>query len=219
MIMTRHINKILLALSAALVALACLLLLPVMTPANAQLLPESREDIQMSFAPLVREASPAVVNVYSERLVRQSANPYAGHPFFDRFFGSNSFGVPQERVESSLGSGVIVGEDGIIVTNNHVVEGADALRVVLADRREFEAELVLADERTDLAVLRIDPEGEVLPTLQYADTRLVEVGDLVGNWQPVWCGPDCHQRNCFGHSSDRCRHLGLCILHSDGRCD
>ena len=179
MIMTRHINKILLALSAALVALACLLLLPVMTPANAQLLPESREDIQMSFAPLVREASPAVVNVYSERLVRQSANPYAGHPFFDRFFGPNSFGVPQERVESSLGSGVIVGEDGIIVTNNHVVEGADALRVVLADRREFEAELVLADERTDLAVLRIDPEGEVLPTLQYADTRLVEVGDLV----------------------------------------
>ena len=179
MIMTKHINKILLLLSAALVALACLLLGPVLTPAHAQLLPESREDIQMSFAPLVRRASPAVVNVYSERLVRQSASPFSNDPFFQRFFGPDAFGAPQDRVQSSLGSGVIVGSDGIIVTNNHVVEGANALKVVLSDRREYEAELVLADERTDLAVLRIDVEGETLPTLEFADTRLAEVGDLV----------------------------------------
>ena len=179
MIMTKHINKILLFLSAALVALVCLLLGPVLTPAHAQLLPESREDIQMSFAPLVRRASPAVVNVYSERLVRQSASPFSNDPFFQRFFGPDAFGAPQDRVQSSLGSGVIVGSDGIIVTNNHVVEGANALKVVLADRREYEAELVLADERTDLAVLRIDVEGEELPTLEFADTRLTEVGDLV----------------------------------------
>ena len=179
MIMTKHINKILLLLSAALVALACLLLGPVLTPAHAQLLPESREDIQMSFAPLVRRASPAVVNVYSERLVRQSASPFSNDPFFQRFFGPDAFGAPQDRVQSSLGSGVIVGSDGIIVTNNHVVEGANALKVVLSDRREYEAELVLADERTDLAVLRIDVEGETLPTLAFADTRLAEVGDLV----------------------------------------
>lgn len=179
MIMTKHINKILLLLSAALVALVCLLLGPVLTPAHAQLLPESREDIQMSFAPLVRRASPAVVNVYSERLVRQSASPFSNDPFFQRFFGPDAFGAPQDRVQSSLGSGVIVGSDGIIVTNNHVVEGANALKVVLSDRREYEAELVLADERTDLAVLRIDVEGETLPTLEFADTRLAEVGDLV----------------------------------------
>ena len=94
MIMTKHINKILLLLSAALVALVCLLLGPVLTPAHAQLLPESREDIQMSFAPLVRRASPAVVNVYSERLVRQSASPFSNDPFFQRFFGPDAFGAP-----------------------------------------------------------------------------------------------------------------------------
>ena len=178
--MTRHINKILFALTALFAALVVLLFASVApSKAYAQLLPNSREEIRMSFAPLVRDASPAVVNVYSERLVRQSGSPFAGDPFFERFFGPDAFGAPRERVQSSLGSGVIVGSEGIIVTNNHVVEGANALKVVLSDRREFEAELVLADERTDLAVLRIDTNGEDLPTLEFADTRLIEVGDLV----------------------------------------
>lgn len=180
MVMTRHINKILFLVSAALAALLSLVLVSLVAPpAMAQLLPNSREEIQLSFAPLVKRASPAVVNVYSERLVRQSGSPFAGDPFFNRFFGPNAFGAPRERVQSSLGSGVIVGAEGIIVTNNHVVEEATALKVVLSDRREYEAELVLADERTDLAVLRIDPEGEALPFLEFADTRLTEVGDLV----------------------------------------
>jgi Do/DeqQ family serine protease len=82
-------------------------------------------------------------------------------------------------VQNSLGSGVIVREDGVIVTNNHVVEGADSFRVVLSDRREYPAELVLNDERTDLAVLKIDTDGDKLPVLHFADTREAQVGDLV----------------------------------------
>ncbi|HRO04174.1 MAG TPA: trypsin-like peptidase domain-containing protein, partial [Terricaulis sp.] len=94
----------------------------------------------------------------------------ARDPFFGRF--------SQPRVEQSLGSGVILRGDGIIVTNNHVIQGAQRLKVVLADRREFDAELVLADPRVDLAVLRINA-GEQLPTLPFSDTSSLQVGDLV----------------------------------------
>lgn len=135
--------------------------------------PESRADLQLSFAPIVREAAPAVVNVYSRRTVAQRS-PFAGDPLFERFFGPQS----REREVGSLGSGVIVDSSGVIVTNNHVVQGAQELRVVLADRREFEAELLLADERTDLAVLRIEA-GEALPVLPYDEAGDAQVGDLV----------------------------------------
>ncbi|TGY89833.1 DegQ family serine endoprotease [Marinicauda algicola] len=135
--------------------------------------PDSRADMQLSFAPIVREAAPAVVNVYSRRVVAQRS-PFAGDPFFERFFGPQT----RQREVGSLGSGVIVDPSGIIVTNHHVVEGAQELRVVLADRREFDAELLLADERTDLAVLRIDA-GEALPVLPYDEAGDAEVGDLV----------------------------------------
>ncbi len=179
MIMTKHINKILFALSAALVALMCALAISTVSAHAEDIVPEKQSDITLSFAPLVKSASPAVVNVYSERLVRQKSSPFSGDPFFERFFGSEGFGMSKERVQSSLGSGVIVGDDGVIVTNNHVVKDATALKVVLSDRREFEAEIVLADERTDLAVLRIDTGEEKLPTLQFANTRNLEVGDIV----------------------------------------
>src|SRR3546814_8701383 len=101
-------------------------------------------------------------------------------PFFRRFFG-DGFGDRQrrEREQSSLGSGVIVAGEGFIVTNEHVIKGASEIKVVLADRREFEAELVLADERTDLAVLRVDPGSETLPTIELRDSDDVQVGDLV----------------------------------------
>jgi Do/DeqQ family serine protease len=134
-------------------------------------LPQSQADIDLSFAPLVREASPAVVNVFTERMVANRVSPME-----QLFFGD---AIPKQRRQNSLGSGVIVGADGVIVTNNHVIDGADTFRVVLSDRREYPAELVLADERTDLAVLKIDTEGAVLPTLPYADTRAAQVGDLV----------------------------------------
>ena len=127
--------------------------------------PSSRAEMQLSFAPVVARASPAVVNVYAQRVVRSMSRD----PFFGRFSAP--------RIQQSLGSGVIVRSDGVIVTNNHVIEGAQALKVVLADRREFDAELLLADPRVDLAVLRIRASG--LPTLAYANTANAQVGDLV----------------------------------------
>ena len=130
--------------------------------------PTSRGEMQLSFAPVVARVSPAVVNVYAQRVSRAMS----GDPFFGRFSAP--------RVQQSLGSGVIVRNDGIIVTNNHVIEGAQSLKVVLSDRREFDAELVLADQRVDLAVLRINPGSERLPTLAFADTQHdLQVGDLV----------------------------------------
>jgi len=148
---------------------------------QAQEVPTSRAQIELSFAPLVKHVAPAVVNVFTKRVVREQArSPFANDPFFQRFFGDRfSFGMPRERVQNSLGSGVIVGSDGIIVTNNHVIADGDIFTVALADRREFEAELLLADERTDLAVLKIDPQGEALPVLDFADSDALEVGDLV----------------------------------------
>ncbi|MBL8536358.1 MAG: Do family serine endopeptidase [Hyphomonadaceae bacterium] len=129
--------------------------------------PQNRGEVQLSFAPVAARAGPAVVNVYAQRVVRAMSRD----PFFGRFSAP--------RVEQSLGSGVIVRADGVIVTNNHVIEGAQSLRVVLADRREFDATLMLADPRVDLAVLRINPDGERLPTLAFANTNDLQVGDLV----------------------------------------
>jgi len=127
--------------------------------------------MKMSFAPIVKRAAPAVVNVFSQRVVRQQVDP-----FWSLFGG---MGMPQNRVEGSLGSGVIVRADGLIVTNNHVIEGGQQLNVVLNDRREFPAKVVLADPRSDLAVLQIDTKGERLPVLPIADRDEVQVGDLV----------------------------------------
>jgi Do/DeqQ family serine protease len=162
------------------IALACMILLGAAPPLAAQeRLPESRTEIALSFAPLVKKAAPAVVNVYARRVVRQPGfSPFAGDPFFQRFFGPG-FGVPRERVQSSLGSGVIVSADGIVVTNNHVIAGATDIKIALADRREFEAELVLKDEQTDLAVLRAVDAKEPFPYLELGDSDALEVGDLV----------------------------------------
>lgn len=167
--MTKHVSKLLVLAGLSVLALLALAMMPLF--AQAQRLPQSQTEIDLSFAPLVREASPAVVNVFTERMVSNRVSPME-----QLFFGDM---IPKQRRQNSLGSGVIVSPDGVIVTNNHVIDGADSFRVVLNDRREFPAELVLADERTDLAVLKIDPEGVVLPTLPYADTRAAQVGDLV----------------------------------------
>ncbi|MGI4878680.1 MAG: trypsin-like peptidase domain-containing protein, partial [Janthinobacterium lividum] len=137
--------------------------------------PADLGQVQLSFAPVARRAAPAVVNVYSARVNRSRAT-MMDDPFFRQFFGG---GAPQPRVEQSLGSGVIVQSDGLIVTNNHVVNGADEILVGLADRREYKAKLVFADAKSDLALLRIDTKGAKLPVIKLGDSDRAEVGDVV----------------------------------------
>ncbi|MCC3860452.1 Do family serine endopeptidase [Pseudemcibacter aquimaris] len=148
---------------------------------NAQVsnkrVPTSDTEVKLSYAPVVREAAPAVVNIYTKRVVRTRTSPFLNDPFFSRFFGGSS--APRERIERSLGSGVIVREEGVVITNHHVIDGADEITVALSDRREFEAEVILMDESTDLAVLRIEPSGEPLTILEFSNSDDVEVGDLV----------------------------------------
>ncbi|MBL6929822.1 MAG: Do family serine endopeptidase [Rhodospirillales bacterium] len=145
--------------------------------------PTTAAEIQLSFAPLVKAAAPAVVNIYTRKVVRtRQSSPLFNDPFFRRFFGRGfgfDTGRTREKVQNSLGSGVIVDEKGVIVTNHHVVEGADEITVVLADRREFDASLVGSDERSDLAVLQVETDGEKLPFLKFRDSDELEVGDLV----------------------------------------
>ena len=144
-------------------------------------IPASLKDVQLSFAPVVEQAAPAVVNVYATRRVKARRPTLFNDRFFEEFFGrsfGDNFGQ-RERLENSLGSGVIVSAEGIVVTNNHVISGAEAFKVVLSDRREFSAELLLADERTDLAVLKILDAEEQFPALPYRNSDTVNVGDFV----------------------------------------
>lgn len=156
-------------------AAACVLLLAAPLPAQVQrVVPSSTAQVQASYSPVVKAAAPAVVNIYTAKIVPQGPRSMA-ELFAMQFQGA----APPPRVEQSLGSGVIVGADGTIVTNEHVVRGADQILVALADRREYPAKVEYSDKRVDLAVLRIDPKGAVLPTVALADSDQVEVGDLV----------------------------------------
>lgn len=157
-------------------------------PAAAQphkRVPQGRAEIQMSFAPLVKKSAPAVVNIFTRKIVSERQfSPLFDDPFFKRFFGNNigpgrRGGGRRRKVQNSLGSGVIIRPNGTIITNHHVIEGADEIRVVLTDRREFEAKVLGRDPRTDLAVLKIDPGSERLPSLRLQDSDDLEVGDLV----------------------------------------
>jgi len=150
-------------------------------PAQAEdVVPQNQAQIMLSFAPLVKKAVPAVVNIFTKTRVTQSRPSLFDDPFFKRFFGHN-FGPQRQRqhIQNSLGSGVLVDGEGVIVTNYHVVNGADEITVALSDRREFDARVIISDERTDLAVLKIDVEGERLPFLEFADSDTLEIGDLV----------------------------------------
>lgn len=161
---------------AAFPMLALLVTLPVSVQAQtAKSVPQSQMEMQLSFAPLVKQTAGAVVNVYAERVVHQQS-PFAGDPFFEQFFGQR---MPNRtEKQSSLGSGVIVESNGTIVTNNHVVDGADDIKVALSDGREFPCKVILKDDRVDLAVLKIDTKEE-LPALPIGNSDAVEVGDLV----------------------------------------
>ncbi len=152
-------------------------------PANAQApllnlpagktVPSSQLQVQLSYAPVVKDTAPAVVNVFTSRKVRARRRV----SFFDMMRDMGR--APTQSVQNSLGSGVIVRDSGIIVTNAHVVKGADELRIVLNDRREFEAKVIAQDEEIDLAVLEIDTKGERLPTLSIDKSNDLEIGDIV----------------------------------------
>ena len=133
--------------------------------------------VQLTFAPVVKRVAPAVVNVYSRSVVQAQVNPLFADPLFQRFFGATP--EMRQRVQQSLGSGVIIRSDGVIVTNNHVVQNGQNIIVALSDRREFKARVLLADSRTDLAVIKIDTKGERLPTIEFGDSDRVNVGDIV----------------------------------------
>ena len=129
----------------------------------------------MSFAPIVKRVAPAVVNVYAARVI-ENRNPFMNDPIFRQFFGD---GIPRRQVERSLGSGVIIDPKGLVVTNYHVIEGASEVKVALSDKREFAADIVLKDQHSDLAVLRIKGANERFPTLEFANSDALQVGDVV----------------------------------------
>ncbi|QGM97690.1 Do family serine endopeptidase [Methylocystis parvus] len=179
---------------AALACLAGLALVHVgraASPARAQVstldapaIPRSRAEIAYSFAPVVKKAQPAVVNVFASRVERMPANPFLDDPIFRRFFGEGGGGMPgRPNTAQSLGSGVIVDPAGLVVTNNHVIEGMTDVKIALADKREIPAKILLRDPRTDLAVLKLT-EGSGFPTMELGDSDALEVGDLtlaIGN--------------------------------------
>ncbi len=142
-------------------------------PSSNKVVPENQLQVQLSYAPVVKDTAPAVVNVFTSRTVRTRQRV----SFFDMMRDMGR--APTESVQNSLGSGVIVRDSGIIVTNAHVVKGADELRIVLNDRREFDAKVIAQDEEIDLAVLEIDTKGERLPTLSIDKSSDLEIGDIV----------------------------------------
>ncbi len=147
----------------------------------ARVVPTENDQVQLSFAPIVKTVAPAVVNVYATTVTQETTSPFANDPFFQRFFGGNSpLFRSRPRTSQSLGSGVIIDKSGLILTNSHVVHGATDIRVTLADGHEYPVEIVLDDNKTDLAALRItDKTAHDLPTVEFSDSDQLEVGDLV----------------------------------------
>ena len=156
---------------------AVALLVPQAVPAQERVVPPSPEVLRLSYAPIVKRVVPAVVTVSAAKTV-ESQNALMSDPFFRRFFGQQFGGGSREQ--KSLGSGVIVDASGLVVTNNHVIDGADQVKVTLADKREFAVEVVLKDPRADLAVLRVkDDTKERFPVIDFANSDELQVGDVV----------------------------------------
>ena len=151
------------------------LLLALAAPAPAQ--EAARTPAPGSYAPIVRRALPAVVNVFATRTEKRPRNPLFDDPVFRRFFGGGAE-QPETRTQQSLGSGVIVDASGLVVTNHHVIEGMTTVKIALSDKREFDAEILLRDPRSDLAVVRLKGAGP-FPVVELGDSDALEIGDVV----------------------------------------
>ncbi len=203
MTVVRFLTLLLLSLAAA-------------APAMSQdrRVPASPAELRLSYAPIVQRVQPAVVNVYAAKVV-QNRNPLLDDPIFRRFFGGG--GQQPEQMQRSLGSGVMVDPSGLVVTNVHVIEGADQVKVSLSDKREFEAEIVLKDSRSDLAVLRLKVTHEKFPTL---DLQIpTNCRSATSCWRSVTLRgrANRHARDNFGAGAHAGRHHRLPVLHPD-RC-
>ena len=146
--------------------------------------PVSRETGVTSFAPVVKKVTPSVVKVYVTATVKNASHQlpdeFSNNPFFRRFFGDDfnrQFRNAPTPKQHGLGSGVIVTKDGYLLTNNHVVDGADEVKVALNDGREFTARVIGKDPKSDIAVVKIDAKD--LPAIELADSENLEVGDVV----------------------------------------
>ncbi len=159
----------------------CLCFLPSHVLSQGRSVPDGKEQMQLSFAPLVKKVAPAVVNIYTKRTVSTGfRSPFMNDPFFGDFFGREFFGGQMRKhIESALGSGVIVSENGLVVTNAHVVRGAEEITIILSDGNEHEARLVLSDDASDLALLQVIEEGLSFPSVRLKPSASLEVGDLV----------------------------------------
>jgi Do/DeqQ family serine protease len=167
----------LVAVLAALALLGPACVVQPVAPVAAQdkLVPPSRESLLFSFSSIVKRTTPAVVNVYVREKTRTFVSPY--YDEYRKYYRD----MPDERMQKSLGSGVIVGADGVVVTNAHVIKvaGNAEINLVLHDKRELNAKVLLSDEKTDIAVLRIEGGGGGFPRLEFADSDAAEVGDMV----------------------------------------
>ena len=160
-----------------LISFFSVLQLPTVAIATEKQLPASQKHILLSFSPIVKAVSPAVVNIYTKRKVHVT-HPFLSDPMFRYFFGDN-VNNGTEKIERSLGSGVLVKENGLIITSSHVIKGSDEVTVILSDKREFSAKIILIDEKTDLALLKIDAGEETFTFIPLMDSDTLEVGDLV----------------------------------------
>jgi serine protease Do len=142
----------------------------------------NQDGASMGFAAVLKPVLPAVVSIASSRVVKVPENRFFNDPFFQRFFGGQFPNAPRQEREQGLGSGVIISADGYILTNNHVIDKATEIKVILPDRRQLPGKVVGADPKTDIAVVKIAASG--LPTVVLGDSSKLQVGDYafaIGN--------------------------------------